>query len=120
VDDLGTFIRFDGVVILFYKYPHHRRAYIVRNIEELRNYPSITLPNVKQKVGVIYRARGRRVDILRNVYWNLEQLNGRKVYAYDTFFWQKVGCLLDNYHSLKSAANKGNLMLLNDTMGVTE
>jgi hypothetical protein len=40
VDDLGTFISFDGVVILFYKYPHHRRAYIVRNIEELRNNPS--------------------------------------------------------------------------------
>jgi hypothetical protein len=44
VDDLGTFIRFDGVVILFYKYPHHCHAYIVRNIEEVRNYPSITLP----------------------------------------------------------------------------
>jgi hypothetical protein len=120
VDDLGTFIRFDGVVILFYKYPHHRRAYIVRNIEELRNYPSITLPNVKQKVGVIYRAKGRRVDILRNVYWNLEQMNGRKVYAYDTFFWQKVGCLLDNSHSLRPAANKGNLKLLSNAMGIPE
>jgi hypothetical protein len=118
VDDLGTFIRFDGVVILFYKYPHHRRAYIVRNIEELRNYPAITLPNVKQKVGVIYRAKGRRVDILRNVYWNLEQMNGGKVYTYDTFFWQKVGCLLDNFHFLKSAANKGNLMLLGNAMGI--
>jgi hypothetical protein len=81
-------------------------------IGELRNYPAITLPSVKQKVGVIYRAKGRRVDILRHVWWNLEQLNGRKVYAYDTFFWQKVGCLLDNYHRLKSAATKGNLMAL--------
>jgi hypothetical protein len=35
VDNLGIYIRFDGVVILFYKYPHHRRAYIVRNFEEL-------------------------------------------------------------------------------------
>jgi hypothetical protein len=120
VDDLGTFIRFEGTVILFYKYPHHRRAYIVRNIEELRNYPTITLPNVKQKVGVIYRARGRRVDILRNVYWNLEQMNGGKVYTYDTFFWQKVGCLLDSFHALKSAANKGNLMLLSNAMGISK
>jgi hypothetical protein len=118
VGDLGTFIRFDGVVILFYRYPHHRRAYIVRNIEEVRNYPAITLPNVKQKVGVIYRARGRRVDLLRNVYWNLEQMSGGKVYTYDTFFWQKVGCLLDNFHSLKSAADKGNLMLLNNAIGI--
>jgi hypothetical protein len=112
VDDLGTFIRFDGVAILFYQYPHHRRAYIVRNIEELRNYPAITLPNVKQHVGVIYRAKGRRVDILRRVWWNLEQINGKKVYTYDTFFWQRVGCLLDNFHRLKSAADKGNLMVL--------
>jgi hypothetical protein len=37
VEDLGTCIRFDGVVILFYKYPHHRRTYIVRNC-------GITLP----------------------------------------------------------------------------
>jgi hypothetical protein len=118
VDDLGTFIRFDGVVILFYKYPHHRRAYIVRNIGELRYYPAIALPNVKQKVGVIYRAKGRRVDLLRNVYWNLEQIHGRKVYTYDTFFWQKVGCLLDNFHNRKSAANKGNLMLLGGFPGV--
>jgi hypothetical protein len=120
VEDLGTFIRFDGVVILFYKYLHRRRAYIVRNIEEVKNYPFITLPNVKQKVGVIYRARGRREDILRNVYWNLEQMSGRKIYTYDTFFWQKVGCLLDNFHSLKSAANKGSLMLLGNAMGSSE
>jgi hypothetical protein len=60
------------------------------------------------------------VDILRNVYWNLEQISGRKVYAYDTFFWQKVGCLLDNFHSLKSAANKENLMLLSTAMGISE
>jgi hypothetical protein len=112
VEDLGTFIRFDGVVILFYKYPHYRLAYIVRNAGELINYPSLTLPNVKQKVGVIYRAGGRRVDILRNVYWNLERMNGGKVYTYGTFFWQKVGCLMDNYRSLKSAAGKGNLILL--------
>ncbi|MDR2019143.1 MAG: hypothetical protein LBQ14_00065 [Treponema sp.] len=113
VEYLGTFIRFDGVVILFYKYPHHRRAYIVRSSGELRNYPAVSLPNVKQQVGVIYRATGRRVDILRNVYWNLEQEGGEKVYTYGTLFWQKVGCLLDNFHNLKSAASKGNLILLN-------
>jgi hypothetical protein len=117
VDELGTFIRFDGVVVLFYKYPHHRRAYIVRNSEELRNYPSLTLPNVKQQVGIIYRAKGRRVDILRRVWWNLEQLNGSKVYTYDTLFWQKAGCLMDNFHGLQSAADKGNLMLLSGEYG---
>lgn len=85
-----------------------------------RNYPSITLPNVKQNIGVIYRAQGRRVDILRRVWWNLEQIHGRSVYTYDTFFWQKVGCLLDNVTSMKRAANKGNLMLLSSSISIPE
>jgi hypothetical protein len=60
------------------------------------------------------------VDILRCVWWNLEQLNGRNVYTYDTFFWQKVGCLLDNFCCLKSAANKGNLMLLSRSINISK
>jgi hypothetical protein len=47
-------------------------------------------------------------------------MNGRKVYAYDTFFWQKVGCLLDNFHSLKSVASKWNLTLLSNSIGISE
>jgi hypothetical protein len=112
VDELGTFIRFNGVVLLYYKYPHHRRAYIVRSCDELSYYPAVTLPNVKQKVGIILRARGRRIDILRNVYWNLEQINGPQVYTWETLFWQKVGCLVDNFNGKKSAAIKSNLIIL--------
>jgi hypothetical protein len=73
---------------------------------------------VNQKVGVIYLVTDHQVDILRNVYWNLEQINGRKVYACDTFFWQRVGCLPDNFHCLKLAANKGNLMVLSGFKGI--
>ena len=112
VEDLGTFIRFCGVVLLYYKYPHHRRAYMVREGRELSHYPSITLPNVKQKVGIILRAKGRRVDLLRRVYWNLEQINGKTVYTWDSLFWQEVGCLIDNFDGRKSAAIMSNLMLL--------
>jgi hypothetical protein len=112
VNDVGTFICFDGVVLLYYKYPHYRRAYVVRNGAETRHHPAIVLPNVRQKVGIILQATGRRVDILRWVYWNLEQINGKKVYTYNTLFWQKVGCLLDNFKGLKSAAIKSNLILL--------
>ena len=112
VKGLGTFIRFEGVVLLYYKYPHHRRAYIVRSCDELSHYPPVSLPNIKQKAGVILRAKGRRIDILRQVYWNLEQLNGKTVYAWDTLFWQKIGCLIYNFNGQKSAAIKSNLMLL--------
>jgi hypothetical protein len=50
--------------------------------------------------------------MLRQAYWNLEQLNGKKVYTWDTLFWQKIGCLIDNFNGQKSAAIKSNLMLL--------
>jgi hypothetical protein len=112
VNGLGTFIRFEGVVVLSYKYPHHRRAYIVRSHDELSHYPAVSLPNIKQNIGVILRAKGRRIDIVRQVYWNLEQLNGKTVYAWDTLFWQTVGCLIDKFDGRKSAAVKSNLVLL--------
>jgi len=91
----GTLISFDGVVILFYSYPRHRRAYIVRPVGELKYHQGVKLPNVKKTVGVLYEARGRRVDILRKVYYHLEKIAGPGVYLYDTLFWQKIGCLLD-------------------------
>jgi hypothetical protein len=111
-NSLGTFIRFEGVVLLYYKYPHHRRAYMVRSHDELAHYPAVSLPNVKPRVGVLYRAKGRRIDLLRNTYWNLEQINGKSVYAWDTLFWQKISCLVDTYNGRKSAAIKSNLMAL--------
>jgi hypothetical protein len=112
VNSLGTFIRFDGTVLLYYKYPHHRRAYIVRSHDELAHYPAVSLPNVKPRVGVLFRAKGRKIDILRQAYWNLEQINGKQVYVWDTLFWQKIGCLADNFNGRKSAAIKSNLIAL--------
>jgi hypothetical protein len=112
VDRLGTFIRFNGVVLLFYKYPHFRMAYIIRNYDELQFYPPVGLPQVKQKAGILFRARGRRVDLLKRAYWHLEQMNGKSVYTWPTAFWQKVGCLLDHSHGRKSLAVRSNLILL--------
>jgi hypothetical protein len=112
VNGLGTFIRFGGVVLLYYKYPHHRRAYVVRSCDELSYYPPVSLPNIKQRVGIILWAKGRRIDILRRVYWNLEQLHGEGVYTWNTLFWQKIGCLVDNFNGKKSGAVKSNLILL--------
>jgi len=111
VDDLGTFIQFSGVVLLYYKYPHHRRAYIVRDTSELSHYQAIIIPNVKQKVGILLQAKGKRIDLLRQVYWNLEQINGKSVYTWDTLFWQRIGCLVDNFNGKKSQAIKTNLIL---------
>ena len=123
----GTFINFNGVAILFYSYPRHRRAYIVRPVDELKHHEGRRLPNVNRTVGILYEARGRRVDILRKVYYRLEKIGGPEVYLRDTLFWQKIGCLLDyrmRFREWKTGpgeyrrkytykANKANLERLN-------
>jgi hypothetical protein len=110
----GTFIRFEdgSAVILFYKYPRHRRAYIVRAGKELRYYRPVRLPNVKEPVGILLKAKGRRVDILRRAYFNLERINGPEVYRYGTKFWQRIACLIDNYNGRQTAAVKSSLIEL--------
>jgi hypothetical protein len=112
----GTFIRFEdgSVVILFYKYPRHRRAYIVREGKELRYYRPVRLPNVKEPVGILLKAKGRRVDILRRAYFNLEKINGLEVYHYGTRFWQRIACLIDTYNGHQTAAVKSNLIEISE------
>jgi hypothetical protein len=108
----GSYFRFEGVVILFYTYPRHRRAYIVTHAGGLRHYRAVRLPQVKEKVGILLKATGRRIDILRRAYFNLERINGLRVYGYDPRFWQRLSCLIDNYDGHHSGASKSSLMEL--------
>jgi hypothetical protein len=110
----GTYIRFtdSSAVILFYKWKRHRRVYIVREAAALNRYQAVRLPGVKEPVGVLGRFWGRRVDLLRRAYFNLEQINGFAVYRYGTRFWQRVGCLIDDYDGHRSGAVKSNLLEL--------
>jgi hypothetical protein len=107
----GTFIRFlDGsAVFLFYKWRSHRRVYIVREATLLKQYQQVRLPGVRERVGILGKFRGRRVDIARRVYFNLEQINGFEFYRYGTKFWQRLSCLIDDYNGHWSAAVKSNL-----------
>jgi hypothetical protein len=108
----GSFFTFEGVVILFYKYPRHRRAYIVKNALDTRFYRAVRLPYVKEPVGIILKAKGRRIDILRRAYFNLERINGPSVYGYDPRFWQRLSCLIDDYNGHHYGASKSSLMEL--------
>jgi hypothetical protein len=110
----GTAIHFSdaSVALLFYKYSRHRRAYIVRLAGELRYYRPVTLPAVREPVGILAQFRGRRIDILRRAYFNLERINGAGVYRYGSRFWQRVSCLIDDYDGRRTGAVKSNLMEL--------
>jgi hypothetical protein len=108
----GSFFTFEGVVILFYTYPRHRRAYIVTNAGNLRYYRAVRLPEVREPVGILLKARGRRIDILRRAYFNLERINGLDVYGYNPVFWQRLSCLIDDYNGHHIGAVKSSLMEL--------
>jgi hypothetical protein len=105
----GSFFTFEGVVILFYKYPRHRRAYIVKNVLDLRHYRAVRLPLVREPAGILLKAKGRRIDILRRAYFNLEKINGVCVYGYGPRFWQRLSCLIDDYDGRHTGAVKSSL-----------
>jgi hypothetical protein len=114
VNGQGTYISFsDGsVVLLFYKWRRHRRVYIVREATCLIHYPPVKLPGVLKPVGILGKFRGRRVDLLRRAYFNLEQVNGFKVYRFGSRFWQRLGCLIDDYNGHHVGSMKSNLIAL--------
>jgi hypothetical protein len=112
VPEEGTFITLEGVCALFYKYPHCRRAYIVRGIDELHGYAAVCLPNVQERTGILFRARGRQIDLLRKALYFLIKTDGLSVYTYETLFWQRVVCLIEMCGGRYSGRLKYNLEAL--------
>ena len=115
VDEKGSFIESEGIAVLFYKFPHHRRCYIVKEYCD-QDLKGIYLPNVSEKVCVLTSIRGKRIDELRFALWNLENFVGTNCYLYSLKFWWRICGLLDNisYRGKykKSALTKLNLILL--------
>jgi hypothetical protein len=87
-------------------------VYIVREAGLLRYYRPVKLPGVQAPVGILGKFRGRRVDLLRRAYYNLERINGFEVYRYGTRFWQDISCLIDDYDGHRTGAVKSNLIEL--------
>jgi hypothetical protein len=97
-------IMLDGVAVVMYYWPQHRRAYIVRAADSVGCIGATTLPEVRSSVGIIYQARGRRFDHLKRALYNLERRYGKEVYGFGTGYWQRLGCLLDASHGTGRAA----------------
>jgi hypothetical protein len=122
VPGIGTYITFyeGSTVILFYKWRRHRRVYLVREAERLRHYVPTSLPGVMKPVGILGKYRGRRVDLVRRAYFNLERLTGFEVYRFSTRFWQRLACLIDDYDGHHTGSMKSNLMELSRRYALRE
>jgi hypothetical protein len=108
----GTLIIVDGAAALFYKYPHCRRAYLVKNAAELQHYSPVSLPNVGQQVGILFKARGRQIDLLRKALYFLTDAVGDKVFLYKPIFWQRIACLIESYKGHYSPLLKEGIFTL--------
>ncbi len=97
-----------SVVILFYTYPHHRRAYVVtkKEITYSKQKP-VFLPHVRDPVYVLFKVRGRSLDKLKNAIFHLEEETKGIFYIYSISFFYRLLSLIQC-----GKANKYTLFLL--------
>ena len=111
----GTFIQFDGIVCVFYKYPNYRRAYIVVNAHASASAAlniSVKLPNITQRVIIIHKLRGRQIDVLKKVCYYLEEWCGGAVYQYSILLWQRLAYLIDTFYKYSASLFNSYLLQL--------
>lgn len=101
----------EGVVTLFYTYPHHRRAYMVY-IDKTKLLARTRLPNVFSPVNILYKARGRKVDNLKHCLYLLKKYSLDYV-LYPLLFYQKL-CAMIELNKKISRIDISNLMRVFD------
>jgi hypothetical protein len=108
----GTFIQCEGTAALFYTYPHCRRACVIRRADETRHHRALRLPNVEEPAAVLFRARGRQIDLLRKTLHFLVQFDGERVFQYDAIFWQRIACLIEGCKGRRPRSLRTNIETL--------
>lgn len=97
--EYGTLIRCSGCGVAFYSASNSRRAFIFSDRSE--NDFSIPLqegmlPYFKQPVRILYRAKGRRIDLLKFMCHNLEKRYGKIIYGLGIVYWLTLGSYIDS------------------------
>lgn len=100
----GTLLSIEGVAAAFYSYSRYRRAYVFCEKELLDDKTPLmdgNLPLIKQRVGIIYFAEGRRIDVLKNLCHNINELFGTDAYSYSVDYWLRATALVDKVSMFK-------------------
>lgn len=83
----------NSVLILFYTFPNHRRAYVVYNcVSEL--LPKTKLPCVSSYVNILYKAQGKKIDSLKHILYLLKHSSSDYV-SYPLLFYQKLCIIIE-------------------------
>ena len=117
--DLGTLIICEGSGIAFYSASNSRRAIVFTEInEECKEIPLLEgmLPYIKEPVRILYKAKGRKVDLLKFMVYNLEKKYGDKVYELGLIYWLELSSFIDSVRKTKkvSGSYKRQVYLITD------
>lgn len=115
IQDMGTLIIAEGCGVAFYSASNSRRAIVFSELNDNNSYIPLlegNLPYFKEKVKVIYKARGRKIELLKFMCFNLEQKYGDRVYELGVDYWLMISSFIDSYN--KKGSNKRQLFLLTD------
>ena len=75
-----------------------------------------TLPYIKEPVRILYKAKGRKVDLLKFIVYNLEKKYGDTVYELGLIYWLELASFIDSVRRTKgiSGSYKRQVYLITD------
>lgn len=106
---LGTLITCEGCGVAFYSATNSRRAIIFCELSEPDfGIPLLEgrIPYFKQNIRILYKARGRRIELLKFMCHNLEKKYGTKIYELGLPYWLMLGSFIDSYSPKKNKSGK--------------
>jgi len=93
-----------AAVVLYYTYPTHREACVIRNNDA---EDGVMLPGLAKKVSPVFRVQASRVDKLKRAVSYLNEHSGAGAYGHDDGFYIRLGYLIEqrgkiNYPALRA------------------
>lgn len=118
-ESIGTMLYIKGTGVAFYSAKNSRRAIVFQELsEEDYNIPleEAILPYIKQKVRIIYKAKGRKIDLLKMMIYNLEKKYNKDIYQLGTLYWLEISSYIDSVrrHSKGSNSTKRQTYLITE------
>jgi len=93
-----------AAVVLYYTYPTHREACVIRNNDPENG---VMLPGLAKKVSPVFRVHASRVDKLKRAVSYLNEHSSAGAYGHEDGFYIRLGYLIEqrgkiNYPALRS------------------
>jgi len=124
-EEFGTLLKIEGTGIAFYSSSNARRAIVFQELSEKGwGIPLMegTIPYVKEKVRILYKARGRKVDLMKFLIYNLEKEYGVLPYSLGTSYWLYLSSFIDSIvpRERKGSSTKRQMRIITDKFIVKE